>query len=147
DPHTWPYPIYAAAATGDAFGENRINWMMDLVKPDVVVLQNDPWNIPMYVKRLKAVPEHSEVPIVGVVAVDGKNCGGSWLNDLSLAIFWTQFGLDEARKGGFTQPGVVIPLGVDLDIYKPGNRRAAREKLVPNGFPTEALNGFIVGNV
>ncbi len=144
DPHDYPYPIYAAAPGGDAFGVGRLIWMCDLHKPDLIVLQNDPWNIPPYVRQLKRFEEYKNVPVVGAIAVDGKNCRGVQLNDLTLGIFWTQFGLDEARLGGFTGSGVVVPLGVDVTNYYKQDRVESRRKI---GLPSRFDDAFIVGNV
>jgi len=165
DPHTWPYPMYVAIAAGDAFGVNRIGQMCDLVRstvqvgarrvpvpkeqwsgPDVIIIQNDPWDIPPYVKALESWDKglYGNVPRVGVIAVDAENCMGHALNGLQLAVFWTRFALDEARKGGFEQPGCVIPLGVDLSIYHPVDKVQARRRL---GLPPTLDASFIVGNV
>lgn len=144
DPHSYPYPIYAAAPGGDAFGFGRLVWMCDVVKPDVIVLQNDPWNIPFYTRKLRKFKEYEQVPVVGSIAVDGMNCRGAGMNDLALGVFWTQFGLDEARRGGFTAPGVVVPLGVDLQTYHRMDRVEARHHL---NLPERFDDMFIVGNV
>jgi glycosyltransferase involved in cell wall biosynthesis len=152
DPHAYPYPIYAAAPGGDALGVGRLVFMCDLVKPDVVVLQNDPWNIPGYVNQLRqklssgeyAFPEHAAIPLVGIVAVDGVNCMGDALNGLSHAIFWTEFGQQEARAGGFKGFSSVVSLGVDQSIYKPKNQLEARKA---RRIPDEFKDVFIVGNV
>lgn len=144
DPHTYPYPIYAAAPGGDSFGIGRLIWMCDLVKPDVIVLQNDPWNIRPYLQQLQRFEEYKDIPVIASVAVDGKNCVGSQLNGLAMAIFWTYFGLDEARAGGYTGPATVIPLGVDLSTYYPMDKYDARLR---KGLPREFDDVFIVGNV
>ncbi len=137
-PTQFPYPIKSAMFGGDWSGQPRIAEMLAIVQPDVVVVQNDPWNFPSYLKRLK------EVPVIGIVAVDSLNCQGDKLNGLSLAIFWTEFGRQEAVKGGYTGPSTVIPCGVDLTIYKPQDRRASREDI---GLVGNLLDAFIVGNV
>jgi glycosyltransferase involved in cell wall biosynthesis len=144
DPHTYPYPIYAAAPGGDAFGLGRLIWMCDVVKPDVIVLQNDPWNIPQYLQHLKAFKEYADIPVVASIAVDGRNCRATGLNGLALGIFWTEFGLQEARAGGYTGQGVVIPLGVDISSYRPMDKPEARLR---RGLPDELRDRFIVGNV
>lgn len=144
DPHSYPYPIYAASAEGDSFGVGRLIWMCDFVKPDVIVIQNDPWNFPHYLRRLAQFPEYRNVPVVGVVAVDGKNCGGHFLSGLSLAVFWTKFALIEARRGGYTGPAVVVPLGVDTSVFHPVDRYEARQSI---GLPKKCDDAFIVGNV
>jgi len=142
DPHPYPYPIYACFPGGDTLGIGRIVWLADRVKPDVIVIQNDGWHIPFYMQALAESKRHSHVPVVAAVAVDAKNFNGAWLKGISLAIFWTQFALDEARLGGYTGPARVISLGVD-PFYLPGDRRQARlaRKL------DQILDTFIVGNV
>lgn len=156
DPHKYPYPIYAAAPGGDSFGVGRLIWMCDVVKPDVIVLQNDGWNIPMYVNQLRrklsngeyAFPDYAALPIVAIVAVDGKNFQGKWLDGVALAIFWTQFALDEAREGGHKGTAVVIPLGVDLGVYHPMDRDEVRKKRLPESTKDHRIrDAFIVGNV
>lgn len=142
DPHPYPYPIYTAMGD-DYMGVWRLIWMCDFVKPDVIVILNDPWNIPFYTNLLKKFPDYAKVPVVGSVAVDGKNCRGAGLNDLALAIFWTQFGADEAKAGGYTGPAEVIPLGVDLNTFNPRDKQEARAKRLPLNLP----DVFVVGNV
>lgn len=143
DPHPYPYGIYPAYTPGgDLFGVRRILEIIGKEKPDVVVLQNDPWNIPRYLEQLEAL---KTVPmLVGAIAIDGKNAQGWALNGLDHVVFWTKFAEQEARKGGYTKTSSVIPLGVDLNVYKPGPRREARVAL---GLPDFMLDAFIVLNV
>lgn len=151
DPHGYPYPIWSAAAEGDVLGAYRLVWMCDFVKPDVIVLQNDGWNIQQYIRRVQAkkpsgeymFPEHAAVPIIAIVAVDGKNFQGGWLDGVDHAVFWTQFALNEARAGGYTGPASVISLGVHLETYKLQDKQAARRRRMP----VEMAEAFIVGNV
>jgi glycosyltransferase involved in cell wall biosynthesis len=119
--------------------------MCDLVKPDVVVLQNDFWHIPKYVNKLRAFKEFSKVPLVGYIAVDGKNVDGRTLNGLDRVVFWTKFAEVEAKEGGLIKPSDVVPLGVDASFYTTGDRDEARVRL---GIPREFVDKmFIVGNV
>lgn len=141
DPHGFPYPIYPAYLGGDFFGVRRIREMVCKLMPDIVVFQNDPWNIPAYLEQLKDIVD---IPYVGTIAVDGKNCRGRSLNGLSRALFWTEFAQREAIQGGMTIPSGVVGLGVDLNIYKPGHRVIARRRIGLPGVPDDA---FIVGNV
>lgn len=143
DPHSYPYPIYAAAPGGDFFGIGRLVWLCDIVKPDVIVVQQDGWNVPHYVNHLMQFPEYRDVPVIAIVAIDGKNFRGEWLTGVSLAVFWTQFALDEAREGGYDGPAVVIPLGVDLEMFHQSDKREARNRILP--VPLD--DAFIVGNV
>lgn len=143
DPHTYPYDIFAAAPGGDMFGIGRLAWMCDYVKPDVIVLQNDGWNLPAYVAQIRQFKEFNSIKLVAAVAVDGKNFQKEWLNGLDSVIFWTQFALDEARAAGYEGPASVIPLGVDLSIYRKIPQADARSKRGLIG----AEKAFIVGNV
>src|SRR5678815_4522012 len=90
DPHPYPYDIYPCYPGGDAFGINRTPKIVKKLQPDLVILQNDPWNIPHYTKRLK------DTTFVCVVPVDGLNCRGEGLNGAKLCVFWTEFGRREA---------------------------------------------------
>jgi glycosyltransferase involved in cell wall biosynthesis len=120
--------------------------MIARLKPACIVIQNDPWNFRAYQQTIGET-----IPTIGIVAVDGKNCRGDELNGLKLAIFWTQFGEEQARLGGYTGPSAVIPLGVDLTIYKPYKREEVRAKLrgVKQIFEQHGmgLDAFVVGAV
>jgi len=131
----YPYDIYPAHTGTDFFGVKQIPALWEEVHPDVVVIQNDPWNFPAYLYRLKGVP------VVGGVAVDGLNCQGQSLNGLSLAVFWTEFGRYEASLGGYRGPSAVIPLGVDRTIYKPLDRQQCRREM---GILPRFQDAFIV---
>ncbi len=142
DPHNYPYPMYPAWTGGDFLGQGRVRELAE--RADIVVLQNDPWNIPGYLLQLKQL----DVPIVGMIAVDSMNCRAKkfGLNGLTRALFWTDFGRDEAVAGGLTAPSSVIPLGVDLEIFSPGDREEARRAV---GLPVDQVppGAFIVGNI
>lgn len=144
DPHTEPYKIYPAYLGRDVLGLGRVVTLIEAIRPDIVVMQSNPWNIPLYLEKLKEAKFAG--PTVGIIAVEGKNCNGRTLNGLTSAIFWTRFGQKEAVDGGMQIPSVVIPLGVDTDKYFPSDRARAREVIgiVPPEVPTDA---FIVGNV
>lgn len=151
DPHPYPYPVYTALIEQEPFGTRRLHEICKREKPDVIVLQNDGWNIPGYIQMLLArkkngeyhFPEHAAIPVVAAVPVDGKNFQGEWLHGVALTIFWTQFALDEARAGGFAGFADVIPLGVDLSTYHPVDRDEAITRLKLDSIRDK----FIVGNV
>lgn len=142
DPHEFLYKIYPARNGGDYLGVGRVVELCGKHKPDVVVIQNDPWNIPAYVKQFDRLL-HRPL-IVGAIAIDGMNTNGKNLNGLDHAIFWTEFGRKEAITGGFTKTSGVIPLGVDLEVFKEGDKLAARKALGIDPVPDDA---FIVLNV
>lgn len=140
DPHPYPYSIYPSWPGGDAFGTRRVKSLLDGINPDLIVIQQDPWNIPGYMSHIG-----DRVPVVAALAIDGKNCRASeYLKGVRHCIFWTDFGRLEAQRGGWTGPSSVIPLGVDLELYKPIDRLEARKQL---GLPEFLHEAFIVGNI
>lgn len=137
DPHRYPYDIYPCLINSDPFGIQRVEKLANQWCPDVIVIQHDHWNFKAY---FDVIPNH--IPIVGIVPVDGKHMQyATGLNRLTDAIFWCQFGQDEAKRCGYVGNSTVIPLGVDLEIYWPRGRRASRRAY---GIPDDA---FIVGSV
>ena len=148
---SFPYPLYAAIAGGDFFGTGRLLWMVNKFRPDVIVIQQDGWNIQAYVQVLRACkpngehrfPEFAAIPIVAAVAVDGKNFRAEWLDTIDLAVFWTEFALNEARLGGYRGEAVVIPLGVDLDVFRPMDRGYINDRFKALGIADK----FVVGNI
>lgn len=143
DPAGYPYLVYPAArpmTNDDAFGVRRLRAMAPGLDPDVIVLLNDPWNVPDYMTALEEI----DVPVIGWLAVDGKNCRGDALEGLAHAVFWTDFGVEEARLGGWNGPSSVIPLGVDRRVYAPRDRDEALDRL---GILERARDQFIVGTI
>lgn len=150
DGHGLPMRLFTCQPGGDVFGYGRLLWTIDEFGPDLVIIQNDPWNFKRYTQQIRQDEELRTLPIVGIAAVDGKNCRGVELNDCDAVVFWSDFALREAQLGGFEGEGHVIPLGVDLDIFTPLDRVASR---VERGFPAVFPRGhkvedaYIVGAV
>jgi len=137
--HTYPYHIYPATMPGgDAYGVTRMAKVLSSFRPELVLVQNDPWNLPAYMRRA------GNATIAASMPVDGKNCRGRDLNGLAMAIFWTKFGQHEAELGGYTGPSAVVPLGVDLNIFTPGDKGKA---IATMGLPPRLEKAFIVGNI
>jgi len=158
DPHNFPYPIYPCIAPFDNGrtygGETRLPSMIARLKPDVVVILQDPWNIPPYFEALdevKTICDRDGIlfdipPIVGWIAVDARNQKGEQLARLSHLMVWTGFAGKELIKGGYTGAYDIVPLGVDTDLFHPRNRTESRRDigLIDAGISPDA---FIVGVV
>lgn len=144
EPHDYPYRIHPAISIQsprDGFGLRRTAELGSSFAPDVIVVQNDPWNVSAYIDRAGGIP------VVATMAVDGANMKHApSLNRLRHANFWTQYGLNEARRGGYTGPASVIPLGVDTDTFKRQENRLEMRREVFATRP-EVHDGFIVGNL
>lgn len=139
----YPYDIYPAAVAkrDDLRGHDVLPGLLQDLRPDVVVIQNDPWNVPRYMEQCV------NVPTIAMLAVDGLNCKGRALNGLHCAVFWTQFGAEQAIKGGYQGPFAVVGLGVDQEIYKPIDRHTARKRFFQSKDYPDLKDVFIVGNV
>lgn len=157
DPHTYPYTVWPAIAPLDGCrsygGEMRLPLLLDKLKPDVVVILNDPWNVDGYFTYLSQVRAECvsagslmpEVPpVVGWLAVDAYNQKGGPLNQLAHVVTWTEFGRDELVKCGYKGPTSVVPLGVDRDIFHPRDKAESRRRCLPSHVPSDA---YIVGFV
>lgn len=149
DPHDYPYKIYPALQPGgDLMGASRLKDLIRKEKADLVVIQNDPWNIPRYMRQVEDLQGEERPYFVGAIAVDGKNADGLALNTLDHVVFWTEFAREEAYRGGLWRPSSVVPLGVDLAVYHPDDRLRAREYLLGDFFRTRIPeHAFIVLNV
>jgi glycosyltransferase involved in cell wall biosynthesis len=150
DPHGYPYKIWPCLNLHDhgreLFGTDRLPRMIERLEPDAVVLLNDPWNVPQYLRSIRDYTDAKlrHGPIIGWLAVDAKNQRGAPLNDLDHVVVWTEFAADELRAGGYDGTPSVVPLGVDLDLFGPVDRQDARRIACPPGVPEDA---FIVGVV
>jgi len=143
------YPAFRPGPGNDLFGVNRIIGVCATLRPDVVILQNDPWNMPRYMEKFKALAEGADLrPIVmGAVAIDGLNTQGEYLKDLTHCIFWTEFARQEAIKGGYSGGTSVVPLGVDVETYTPTDDQIAARKRTQWPEEQVPLDAFIVLNV
>jgi D-inositol-3-phosphate glycosyltransferase len=143
DPHEYPYKVYPAGLGGDSHGVNRLPDMIRGLKPDVVLIINDPWIIRDYLNVLQGCP----VPVVAYMPVDAPNQeAAADLVGLARAISYTNFGKKELTLGGYNGRCDVIPHGVDLEMYRPIDRIESRRRLK---FKVEKdiEKLFIVGNV
>lgn len=157
DPHTYPYPIYPCAnplkhAYND-FGLERIAQLTYDIKPDIIVILNDPWNVEHYLQALKVGLLNPKVnypipPVVAWLAVDSRNQHATPLNDPALAhvAVWTQFAADELRSGGYNGECSIVPLGVDTSLFYPRDKVQSRVEIINStlSIPSDA---WIVGSV
>lgn len=145
DPHDYPYPIYSARAEGDMKGLNRVQGILQKVQPHLICIINDPWVVDEYLKTIHRLG--CTVPVIAYIPVDGKNqYFASALNNLTMAIFYTQFGAEEFKAAGFKAPYTVIPHGVNHSYYKSLPQEEARKKMGWENYEG-LMDAYIVGNV
>lgn len=164
-PHNFPCKIYPAydpmgGSKHHDFGEQRLPYVIAIEKPDIVLIQQDGWNIPGYFRYLEACgliksdyegapdPTIPCPPIVGYLAVDAENQSGSdTLNQLSHVITWTEFGERELINGGYSGTTSVAPLAVDRSIYYPRDRSESRAQILGDDNSPIPDSTFLVGVV
>lgn len=140
DPHNLPYPVYPAMRDGDPYGVNRFYEILAVVRPDIIVVNHDTWNVARFLTA------DVSIPIVGYMPIDGPHIRRdicTLLNRLSCAIWYTEYGRDEAIRCGYLGRHEIIPHGIDLGRYKPFDKEWAREVL---GFPIPT-DATLIGNV
>lgn len=162
EPHNFPYSIYPCYNPLEhgfnSMGDDRLPALIDRLKPDVVVLLNDPWNVKLYFDQIDAYNASRTdqgygpliiPPIIGWLAVDSLNQKGYECNRLSHLCVWTDFAADEMAVGGHDGSISVVPLGVDLDIFQPKDRAESRKIIcsMPEDVPAIPEDAFVVGVV
>lgn len=139
DPHKYKYPIYPAATGGDLWGMNRLPNLIRAIRPHIVMMLNDPWIVKDYIELLIKTPvgkleDGTEVypHAVAYMPVDGLNLQEDFvkpLNNLHLAIGYTEFALEQMALGGLTTKTAIIPHGMDATHFQPVPKAVARGKL------------------
>lgn len=130
----------------DAYGVTRLPFILQKERPDVIVILNDPWNVPAYLKELDDYwrDDIPRVPVVGWLAVDGKNQSrADRLNKLDQLVVWTSFAGNELTYGGFNRGWYIVPLGVDHGTFRPHDKATARKLVAPRN----TMDDFIIGVV
>lgn len=138
DPHSYSYPIYPASLGGDVYGIRRLKSLIAHVKPDVILVINDPWIVKDYLDVLGG----TNIPVVCYSPVDGTNVRSEFaegMNRCAHVVAYNRFGLDQLQQAGLTAQASFVPHGVDTSVFFPIDKREAREKLqIPDDW-------FIVG--
>lgn len=164
DPHPFKYGIYPASTGGDLWGFGRIVKLANKIKPDVIMILNDPWVIQNYLVALIDA-KIKDIPIVTYFPVDAVEHEPDWYRDYKELVratcVYTEFGkqvvLDTERV--FPENIHIVPHGVDTRVFykfkdllnKEGNvlktgAQIAREQLYPIKDKPEFNEPFIILN-
>lgn len=136
-----PHPIQrlahiynpASKMQNDYYGIHRVADLINFIKPDLILLINDPWVGAEYIQLIEKFP----VPKIIYTPIDAKDVDPDYvlpLNKFDHVIAYTEFGKRELIAAGLTAPINVIPHGVDTQIYRPVNKL---ERRVKNHFGTD----------
>lgn len=129
DPHPLQrrYRLYPALTGGDLLGLARVAAVARVERPDVILIVNDP---PVVCDYLEALGQDAP-PVVAYMPVDAPGMNPSLLeglNQLGHAIAYTAFGARELQAAGYTGPLSIVPHGVDVELFQPGDQAAARAR-------------------
>lgn len=129
----WPSAMHMYVPTlqgsNDIYGQGRIVEILDKVKPEAVVILNDPQIVLNFLIDnpwdTHRVLLHGEVPIITYLPIDGYNNPPVW-NALGLAT--TRVAM--SKFGQESMPGSeLIYHGVDTETFHPMNKREAKKRL------------------
>lgn len=130
------YKIWPAAQDNDVYGYGKLYHFIDQLKPDLVLIVNDPWCAINYEKAILKYKE--KYPNIGTkfylyAPIDAVNVKRAFVEPLNkiydAVIAYTNFGQLEFIVNGLTVPSYVIPHGVNTDIYKPMQKAKAKAAL------------------
>jgi D-inositol-3-phosphate glycosyltransferase len=163
-PHTFGWPVYPAASESDYWGAGRLRELVEQVRPEIVLLLNDPWVLGSYVDALREVPDEVRraMRVVAYAPVDAGPLDPGLmapLAGLDRLVLYTEFGRREVERSfdllRRERPDLrfprldVVPHGVDTDVFRPWpaengtpGRLLARQRLLP----AELHDSFIVLN-
>lgn len=127
---------------GDVYGLSRVKPLLENIKPDVVLMINDPWIIAEYVDLFKDTSGKK----LAYVPIDAKNIKSMFVEEINKGfdhiIAYTQFGANELKQAGLTVPTNVIPHGIDKNDYFPLNKTEVRAQagLEPDWYVVQVVD-------
>jgi D-inositol-3-phosphate glycosyltransferase len=166
DPHDTDWKVYVARIGGDVYGINRLQSLIETIKPRLVFFINDVWILIRYMPVLKKYKD--QLKTVMYFPVDGGPLDPEiikQLGDVNQLVAYNEFGkrvMEDAlasvrrEEPEFKAPGIaVIPHGVDTKVFYPYKDETTDDRLVSGRlrakkklFPAreDFLDSFIVLN-
>ena len=124
DGHDLDIRVYAASSEEDVSGANRVQKILKREGTDTVFLCCPFHLIPRYVAAVDGKAKiHAWIP------VGGPNVRVDLLKGVDGAVFFTEFGLEQAVESGFGKPCAVIPYGIDTGNFLPLDKASCRDEL------------------
>ena len=148
-----PWPIYGKTDYRDAYCLDRLDSLIESIKPEFVLFLHDFWFVSMYMGRHSG--RNFDPKMLAYLPVDGQLNRPELfevINDLDHVIAYNNFGhkeIDKIRALSKHPPGLsIVPHGIDLEDFYPlssdaiETRRSAKIKY----FGKEEADSFIVLN-
>ena len=136
--------IYPASSTRS--GDANVWAAADDFKPDVLISLYDVWAL-----QFPHDPDLFHIPWIAWATVDSGPLNlqtpyGKLLSERAAGVVaYSQFGKDVMEKAGLTPH--YIPLGIQTELFTPGDQAAAREGLTHPGTGESLANAFLFGMV
>ena len=163
DPHANWWKLYPASIGGDLWGFGRLTQILSAIKPNIIMILNDPWVIQKYlaliIQAKESFPGIELIPVVVYFPVDAKEHDPIWFRDyeelVKATCLYTKWGKDVIMDTGAVNPLNIhiIPHGASKETFYqiPDEKgklglHVAREQLFPLDTKPEFLNSFIVLN-
>lgn len=129
DPHDLPWKVYPAGLGGDIHGVGRLAQLVEWTRPDIVWMVNDVWVLADYAQVLDSIScRAARVAYVPVDSGPVEPTLARRMQSLDQWVAFTEFGRGElltaaaaSSDGNVNRDVLVIPLGVDQDLFRPGN--------------------------
>lgn len=150
DPHDADWKVYVARLGGDVYGINRLQQLIEGVKPKLVFMVNDVWILSGYVPILKKYKDNLKT--VMYFPVDGEPLDSDFvkhLDGVDQLVAYNQFGkrvmqqaIDEVRRESpdFKASEIeVIPHGVDTQLFYPYSKKPATGGINPGGLRAKKM--------
>jgi len=168
DPHENWWKLYPAATGGDLWGFGRFINLIQVIKPDIIFLLNDPWVIQNYLAKIieakTQIPGIELIPVVSYFPVDAREHDIIWFRDYAELVkktcVYTEFAKEVILETGSINPTQIelLPHGANPEIFykipdmvqggkliKTG-KQLAREEIFPIKDKPEFLNSFVILN-
>jgi D-inositol-3-phosphate glycosyltransferase len=153
DPHNYKHKIYPASLGGDVYGLGRLVPLTSILKPDLVMIINDPWVIDFYLNEYKKSGLKVIPPIVTYFPVDAREHSPSFYKNFDIVnrvCVYTQFGKEvvlATKTPNVTEDKLhIISHGISSKTFYPMDVTMARTSLYPGEKMEEFLNSFIIFN-
>lgn len=153
DPHKYKHKIYPASLGGDVYGLGRLIPLTNALKPDLVMIINDPWVVDFYLNEYKKSGLKVIPPIVTYFPVDAREHSPSFYKNFDIVnrvCVYTHFAKDvvlATRTPNVTEDKIhIIPHGISSKTFYPMDQTMAKTNLYPGDKMEEFLNSFIIFN-